>query len=261
MDPKLLFSIQQPYLFQELPFHYSILFQNVEKIEDALGSAQILHLFKVLVQQGFSKYGYLGKLEELRMSLFRTTCLKGEGQGRDGLVIYKEGENNQVFQSLSKVKAMMARTQHQLGQLPENCLGSYSAVLETGRKHQPDPISTSSERDLIGSSISTASNKVCNVLSALFSSIEKDPVFLESDRHIVSDRVGSLLYEMARTELVKLQDDLREHDCLLGNHPITDEGWKVLFPDGLNTKKPVVEPKVKKAFKTPKGKWPKSNPM
>ena len=43
--------------------------------------------------------------------------------------------------------------------------------------------------------------------------------------------------------------------------PINDEGWKLLFPDGLDGKKLLTEAKVKKAYKVPKIERPESNPL
>ncbi|KAF8815344.1 hypothetical protein BYT27DRAFT_7214069 [Phlegmacium glaucopus] len=139
MDPKLLFLIEQPYLFQELPFRYSILFQNplFKKILTESKAVQNDHFlsgptrfFKIWLSGEvgrvkdvkFQNYLPQGRGEalslisgcrilEVGLSLYSTPghCFENsfEGRGREGLAIYKEGENNQVFQSLSKVKAMV----------------------------------------------------------------------------------------------------------------------------------------------------------
>ena len=60
---------------------------------------------------------------------------------------------------------------------------------------------------------------------------------------------------------MKLQDDLVKHGCLTGDRPTNDEGWKILFPDGLDNKKSITELKVTKAFKASKTERSKSNPL
>jgi hypothetical protein len=48
---------------------------------------------------------------------------------------------------------------------------------------------------------------------------------------------------------------------IAGKRPKDDKGWKMLFPDGLDAKNPVTEPKVTKAFKLARGERAEYNPM
>jgi len=74
-------------------------------------------------------------------------------------------------------------------------------------------------------------------------------------------QVGLKLYQIARTDLVKLQDALQKSGVLAGQRPKGDEGWKVLFPDGLDSKTGVTEANVAKCFKATKATRAKYNPM
>jgi hypothetical protein len=75
-------------------------------------------------------------------------------------------------------------------------------------------------------------------------------------------QVALKLYEITRTDLVKLQDALQNSGVLAGHRPTSDEGWKVLFPHGLDDgKHAITEADVSKCFKIPKGTRAKYNPM
>jgi hypothetical protein len=74
-------------------------------------------------------------------------------------------------------------------------------------------------------------------------------------------QVALKLYDIARTDLVKLQDALQNSGFIGGRRPKGDVGWKVLFPEGLDGKTPITEADVPKSFKTPKAERAKYNPM
>jgi len=74
-------------------------------------------------------------------------------------------------------------------------------------------------------------------------------------------QVALKLYDIAHTDLVKLQDALQHNGIIGGRRPKGDEGWKVLFPDGLDGKKAITVADVSKCFKAPKAERAKYNPM